>query len=58
MKRGKVFVARAWPESTSSALGYNEHAEKLSFLSIYLGQGRRFNQRMYDAADNDDENDM
>lgn len=38
------------------ALGYDEHAEELSFPGIYLGEPRSFSQRVYDdSADNDND---
>ncbi|KAF0733288.1 Serine--tRNA ligase [Aphis craccivora] len=40
------------------ALGYDEHAEELSFPSIYLGEAKRFHRNVYDATNDDDENDM
>ncbi|KAK2578089.1 hypothetical protein KPH14_001322 [Odynerus spinipes] len=39
------------------AIGYDEHAEELSFPGIYLDESRRFSQRVYDQAANDDSDD-
>ncbi|KAK2575332.1 hypothetical protein KPH14_000815 [Odynerus spinipes] len=38
-------------------IGYDEHAEELSFPGIYLGESRHFSQRVFDQAANDDSDD-